>query len=274
MKKNVETRSLRRKKPDEKPVHSDAPATESGLVIPGLTSAALRDAAGRYDAGLVKSEARAAGVSFAGWPMISVRGGVFRLGSEVLGTSIEVVILASVLENVYWKEAWEPGVITPPTCQAVGRVGQAEADLAPTAGVEKQSSACTGCARNEFVRDGKKWAPKECTNYIRLAVLNSTALRGDLATPAVVRVAPTSKRSWSAYANALANYMDADGEVLSLSPATCVTRLSLLSSQGRSNAPFVWSFDPISLVEPGTPAEMVDSYRKQAEEHLTRTFEA
>lgn len=107
-----------------------------------------------------------------GGKFFGLRGGILTYdGIPVPGNKMCVVILDSLLENVYYAEAYDPEAMTSPKCFAFGRE---ESTMTPHAAVvargDAQHAQCTGCARNVFgsADIGKG---KACRNTRRLAII-------------------------------------------------------------------------------------------------------
>jgi hypothetical protein len=123
-----------------------------------------------------------AGAGGGGW--FSTRGGILSLGDVAIpDNQIAVVILDSVIENIYYDQDFNPDVLTPPRCFALGRD---EATLAPHENVvelgQEEHETCTGCPRNEWgsARRGKG---KACANRRRLSLLAAGDLAGKVFEP-------------------------------------------------------------------------------------------
>jgi len=114
-----------------------------------------------------KMERNAGGAQF-----FSVRGGQLTFDDmPVPGNQMAVVILASILENVYYPDAFDPENPTPPMCYAFGKD---EAEMAPHEDVvllaQAQNETCHGCPMNAWA-SADKGRGKACRNTRRLAVM-------------------------------------------------------------------------------------------------------
>jgi len=84
-----------------------------------------------------------------------------------------VVILDSVLENVYYVEDFDPEAPSAPTCYAFGRD---EKTIAPHGEVEKpQCASCVDCEWNKWASSARGRG-KACRNRRRLAVIPAGTL--------------------------------------------------------------------------------------------------
>ena len=131
----------------------------------------------KWDEELAKQAEIAAGMeaNTGGGQFFSTKGGILSWQDAPLpGNQMAVVILDSVLENVFYEGRYDPDVPQGPTCFAFGRD---EKELAPhkiviEAGNEQcgASGLCAGCPMNEFgtAEVGKG---KACRNTRRLGMI-------------------------------------------------------------------------------------------------------
>jgi len=110
---------------------------------------------------------------------ISMRGGILRYGGEEMpGNEMLVVILDSIHENTYYPGAFDPNVMLPPKCFAIGRE---EKKMEPHENVpdpedakdsyfELQADSCSECPHSQW-GSADKGAGKACGNRRRLAVI-------------------------------------------------------------------------------------------------------
>jgi hypothetical protein len=240
---------------------------ESGLSILPASEAALAAAAELYDAAEVQQAAAAITTGGMGWPFLSPRGGRFRLSKEELGASLDVVILASVRENTWYEQAWDPQNPSPPTCQAVAQIGQREGEMGPPETFRaRQSDFCATCPKNAWGSSGKGRI-KACTNYIRVALVNASIFDGDVATPCRARIAPTSLKSYGLFVESLAKHRLKNGNVIRLPERAVITEIALLP--GKGNSPFYWSFRPLSLLD-RKQTELIQPYYEQARKEVVQ----
>jgi len=159
-------------------------------------------------------EANAGGGQF-----FSIRGGILSLNDVPMpDNQMAVVVLDSIIENVFYEGDYDPNNVTPPTCFAFGRD---EPKLAPhKAVVEKgqaQHETCRGCPMNEW-GSADKGRGKACSNRRRLALLSagellpSGQLKGGLydldhfetSPPALMKLPVTSVKGYANYVKQLA----------------------------------------------------------------------
>lgn len=118
---------------------------------------------------------------------LSAKGGVFKLGEQVLGTQLCVVVIDSVWLNTYFTGKWDANNPVPPKCYAYGRAydemaphPSMQADMtyfAPQNGVEYAEDGvtvrprpCATCPMNEW-GSGNEGRGKACQNREKLAII-------------------------------------------------------------------------------------------------------
>lgn len=110
-----------------------------------------------------------------GGQFFGLRGGILTFNDAPLpNNEVAVVILDSILENVYYEGDYDPENPAPPTCFAHGRDDTTIAphDLVKAAGQvpEGGEDGCSGCPMNEW-GSADKGRGKACRNTRRLALL-------------------------------------------------------------------------------------------------------
>ncbi len=171
----------------------------------------------KYDAELAALATAAAEqeANTGGGPFFSVRGGQLKLNDSPLpNNEMAVVILDSVLENVYYGADYDPDNPQAPKCYAFGRD---EKVLAPHAEAsEKQADGCADCELNKW-GSADTGRGKACRNRRRLAVIPAGTLAKDgtftayddvdaftKASVAYLNVPPTSINAYGAYVKQIA----------------------------------------------------------------------
>jgi hypothetical protein len=131
-----------------------------------------------WDEELARQAEIAAGMeaNTGGGQFFSVKGGILSFNDAALpGNEMAVVILDSILENVFYEGEYDPDNPTPPTCFAFGRD---EAEIAPYPAVvergQAQNEQCTGCPMNAW-GTADKGRGKACRNTRRLALIPAGA---------------------------------------------------------------------------------------------------
>ena len=106
---------------------------------------------------------------------VSIRNGVMSVGDQAIpGNQFAAIILDAVRLNTYYTTAFNPQVIAPPVCYAIGRN---DAEMAPHPDMAKdqsyfqpQAERCGACPHNEF-GSGRTGTGKSCSNRRRLLML-------------------------------------------------------------------------------------------------------
>ena len=132
----------------------------------------------------------------------SIKGKKFSIGDEKLGTTINVVILADVFDHAYYDRDYDPDVVLPPACFALGTN---ESELAPNPSEVPniQSDACKNCPKNEF-GSSKNGKGKACRNGRRLLIASWSNGEVNLDDLAIINIPPTSLKAYSRYVKSIA----------------------------------------------------------------------
>lgn len=127
-------------------------------------------------------------------------------GDPVPGNKLQCIVLAAVVERSLYTSNYDPDNIVPPDCFALGH---APKGLVPHENVvTPQCDNCDGCPKAVFGSAPVGKGPA-CKTRIRLIVMPMTnegltpdaIANGDLG---LLKVAPTSTKHWTKYANKLA----------------------------------------------------------------------
>ena len=107
-----------------------------------------------------------------GGNFFSTKGGILSLNDVAFpGNTVAGIITDSILENVFYENAYDPESVEPPMCYAFGRD---EAEMAPHPDVvakgQAQHPTCKGCPMNQF-NTADKGKGKACGNRRRLGVI-------------------------------------------------------------------------------------------------------
>ncbi len=147
-------------------------------------------------------------------PFLSIKNKKFAIGELKLGTTLNVVVLANVFDNAYYDRPYDPDVMMPPACFAIGEV---QSELVPNdTSPDVQSPACDGCPKNEFGSSGKG---KVCRNGRRLLMAVVVDNKLDMDNLVILNLAPTSLKAFSQYSKRLSN-------LTKLPLWACITNLS------------------------------------------------
>jgi hypothetical protein len=135
-------------------------------------------------------------------PFISIRGKKFTLEDTKLGTSMQCVVLATAYDNSFYDRPYDPDTITPPACFSLSVSGD---DMVPhPSSPVPQNDTCKGCPQNEYgtALQGKG---KACKNNRRLllAAADTKDNYVGLDELAIVKLPPTSLKSWASYAKGI-----------------------------------------------------------------------
>lgn len=153
----------------------------------------------------------------------STAGGILTFNDVPMPNNEMAVLIADhILENRYYETAYDPNVVSPPTCFAFGRDDKT---IAPhiTVVEAKQSMAgasglCTGCEMNEW-GSADIGRGKACSNIRRLAVISAGSFDKNgafdmaseaqlLAAPiAFIRVPVTSVKGYAAFVKQVAGVL-------------------------------------------------------------------
>jgi hypothetical protein len=144
-------------------------------------------AVANWDEELARQADVAAGMeaNVGGGQFFSAKGGVLQFdGSPLPGNQAAVVIVDTILENVYYECSYNPDSPQAPTCFAFGREDnemEPHASVDTTPEFERQSDVCHGCPMNDF-GTAVVGRGKACRNTRRLALIpaGSYNSKGDL----------------------------------------------------------------------------------------------
>lgn len=177
------------------------PKTAVVRTKPGSTAVAnYEDRLAAMAAESAQAEANVGGGNF-----ISVKGGHLTYqGNTIKGNELDVVVLASIHENCYYGERYDPDNPQPPLCYAFG---SDDDNMAPhPEAAEPQNGQCKGCPQNEFgTADNGKG--KACKNIRRLSLIPGDPLDEETAQSADVayfKVPVTSVKGWASFVKTVA----------------------------------------------------------------------
>jgi hypothetical protein len=128
---------------------------------------------------------------------ISVKGSKFRLPNGTASDGpLNCVIVDYTNSNVWYKDDWVEGTVTPPDCFSIGKIID---ELVPHASVEKPvSKTCAECPKNEY---GSRGRGKECDNTVLLALLEEGFT--EESEVLTLKVAPKGLKDWGQYVRTL-----------------------------------------------------------------------
>jgi hypothetical protein len=138
---------------------------------------------------------------------VSFRGGIFAINGQALpGNKAEVVVIASIHENQFYKDRFDPNNPQPPVCYAFS---EGAADLAPhPESPEPQAENCASCPKNAWGSDPAGGKGKACKNVRRLALIAADDLdKVDSAPVYLAKIPITSVKNWATYASEVSNVL-------------------------------------------------------------------
>jgi hypothetical protein len=190
--------------------------------------------------GYAKQAVEVANETGPGGSFVSFKAGQITVaGAAVAGNKLDVIVVASTLENAYYGGDYDSDNPQPPLCYAFGDKLD---DMAPhEKSAEPQHSSCKGCPHNEF-GSAEKGKGKACKNVVRLALLPGKPLteeaveRGDVA---YAKLPVTSVKAYSQYVKRL----DAAFE---LPPFAFVTQIA---TQVDSKTQFKVTFEDAAMID-------------------------
>lgn len=144
----------------------------------------------------------------AGGQFFSLKGGRLSwMDNELPNNEMAVIILDSVLENVFYEGAYNPDNVQSPTCFAFGRDAKT---MAPSID-DPVSKVCEGCPKNEW-GSADTGRGKACSNVRRLAMIPAGELKETFemyddfeATEGYMKLNVMSVKGYANYVTQLAN---------------------------------------------------------------------
>lgn len=115
------------------------------------------------------SSARSTGTKF----IKGANGGRLIVGErDIPGSKINVVVLTSINENVYYEKAWTPDSNSPPDCFSLYHT-----NAVPDPSIKiPQSTMCNGCPKKEWGSDINGRGGKACKDKVRVALVDAGSL--------------------------------------------------------------------------------------------------
>ena len=125
------------------------------------------------------------------------------MGKPVPDNQMDVIVVASLAENVYYAGDYDPDNITPPSCFALGEAGQ---PMIPheVVGDERISEACISCGFMKF-GSAMRGKGKACKEKRRLACIPFSEDPEDLTNGdmAMLTIPVMSVKNWAVYVNGI-----------------------------------------------------------------------
>ena len=156
------------------------------------------------DAGVV-AERSTAGTAF-----MSTKGGILTYRDvPVAGNSVEVVIIASPIERLFYADRYDPTKVTGPACFALAAIGTGMAPSATSPAI--QNPTCMGCPKDEWGSAPNGGRGKACRETRRLLMISADSITTpeSVATVEVAALRPpvTSLKGFATYLQTIATGM-------------------------------------------------------------------
>lgn len=138
---------------------------------------------------------------------LSTKGGVLSYnGNPIAGNSVDVVILASPVERLYYTSRYDPTKPEGPACFALGPT---LSDLKPNpASPSPQHTGCVGCPKDQWGSAGNGGKGKGCAEKRRLLIMTADSLTTPenvkVAEVAALRTPVTSVKPFATYLQTIA----------------------------------------------------------------------
>lgn len=198
--------------------------------------AALADAS-------VVAERSAAGAAF-----MSTKGGVLSYRDvPIADNSIEVVVIASPIERLYYADRYDPTKISGPACFALASVGTG---MKPSAvSPAQQHSTCEGCPKNEWGSAPNGGRGKACRETRRLLMVTADSIG---TTAAVITAEVAALRPPVTSLKGFATYLQTVAMGTRRPLAGAITKISVVpdpKNQFRVNFGFVKGIEDLDIVK-------------------------
>ena len=151
----------------------------------------------------IQAEKSSAGISF-----ITTSGGVMKYrDNPIAGNSLEVIVLSSPVERLYYTSRYDPTNNAPPSCFALGSTitGLKPSHLSDS----PQSELCETCPKNQWGSATNGGKGKACSEKRRLFLMTAdsadSANAVSLGEVAALRIPVTSVKGYSTYVQTVAS---------------------------------------------------------------------
>jgi hypothetical protein len=191
----------------------------------------------------VKAEKNSAGISF-----ITTSGGTMKYrDNPISGNSLEVVVLASPVERLYYTSRFDPTNSAPPVCFALGSTltGLKPSHLSETV----QSELCESCPKNQWGSATNGGKGKACSEKRRLFLMTSDSISTvdsvGVSEVAALRIPVTSVKGFATYVQTVAS-------TVKRPLAGVVTKVSLVpdpKTQFKIQFTFVKAIEDIEIIK-------------------------
>jgi hypothetical protein len=191
----------------------------------------------------IQAEKNSAGVSF-----ITTSGGVMKYrDNPIAGNSLDVIVLASPVERLYYTSRYDPTNNAPPSCFALGSTitGLKPSHLSDS----PQAELCESCPKNQWGSATNGGKGKACGEKRRLFLMTAdSAVSADsvnLAEVAALRIPVTSVKGYATYVQTVAS-------TVKRPLAAVITKVSLVpdpKTQFKIQFTYVKALDDMSIVK-------------------------
>jgi hypothetical protein len=172
-----------------------------------MTKASEQTALALFDDELAADADAAAKTEAPGVQFISTKSGILTIGgSPVAGNALDVVIIGSPVERLFYPGRFDPTKAEAPACSAISATNT---DCKPSLAVlDRQHETCAGCPRDAWGSSLSGGKGKACKETRRLLLISSSDTKdaGAVASAglAIVRPPVTSLTNWSLYVQSVA----------------------------------------------------------------------
>jgi len=191
----------------------------------------------------IAAENNTAGISF-----ITTSGGVMKYrDNPIASNSLEVVVLASPVERLYYTSRYDPANNAPPTCFAIGGTitGLKPSPLSET----PQAELCESCPKNQWGSSTNGGKGKACAEKRRLFLMTADSIVNPeliaIGEVAALRIPVTSVKGFATYVQTVA-------ATVKRPLAGVVTRVSLVpdaKTQFKIQFTFVKAIEDLAVVK-------------------------
>jgi len=191
----------------------------------------------------IQAEKSSAGISF-----ITTSGGVMKYrDNPIAGNSLEVIVLSSPVERLYYTSRYDPTNNAPPSCFALGSTitGLKPSHLSDS----PQSELCETCPKNQWGSATNGGKGKACSEKRRLFLMTAdsadSANAVSLGEVAALRIPVTSVKGYSTYVQTVAS-------TVKRPLAAVVTKVSLVpdpKTQFKIVFSFVKTIEDIEIIK-------------------------
>jgi hypothetical protein len=191
----------------------------------------------------IQAEKSSAGISF-----ITTSGGVMKYrDNPIAGNSLEVIVLSSPVERLYYTSRYDPTNNAPPSCFALGSTitGLKPSHLSDS----PQSELCETCPKNQWGSATNGGKGKACSEKRRLFLMTADSADSanaiSLGEVAALRIPVTSVKGYSTYVQTVAS-------TVKRPLAAVVTKVSLVpdpKTQFKIVFSFVKTIEDIEIIK-------------------------